>query len=280
MGPQISGFKADTDILVATPGRLADHIRRRNVRLDKIEHLVLDEADHMLDLGFLPQIKEILEELPEKRQTMMFSATMPPPIESLSRLFMKDPVRVDLRPKGHTAEGIEHRLYLVKDEDDRKHCLFQLLREEAGTTLVFARRKIHTEWLARQLELGGFEVERIHSDRSQGQRVSALKGFREGDHRILVATDVAARGIDVPSIEHVINYGFPDTVEDYIHRSGRTARGAALGIVSSIATWQEKEAVRDIEVAIGQDLPRCRVEGVEPYVEMKPRKQVRRRRLL
>lgn len=280
MSPQIQGLRRNPDIIVATPGRLADHLRRRNVKLDQIEHLVLDEADHMLDLGFLPQIKEILEQVREKRQTMMFSATMPPPIERLTQQFMDDPARSDFRPEGHAASGIEHRLYLVKDEDDRRNCLFRLLREEPGSTLVFVRRKLHTEWLARQLELAGFPVARIHSDRSQGQRVSALRGFREGEHEVLVATDVAARGIDVPGIRHVINYGLPEAVEDYVHRAGRTARGSAVGIVSSIGTWQDKETVREIEHALGQKLKRSAVEGVEPYRELKPRRTVRRRRLL
>ena len=280
MGPQIDALKKQPDIIVATPGRIADHLRRRNVRFDKIEELVLDEADHMLDLGFLPQIQEILEHMPAKRQTMMFSATMPPPIERLTRRFMNDPVLIDLRPEGRIAEGIEHRLYLVAEED--KHaCLLELIKEVSGTTLVFTRRKIRTEWLTRLLEEGGFGTERIHSDRSQGQRVEALRGFRQGDHQVLVATDVAARGIDIPSIQHVVNFGAPETVEDYVHRAGRTARGSAQGIVSTIATWQDKEMLSRIESAVGKKIPRCEVPGVEPWVELKPRrKTVRRRRLL
>ncbi|MCP3963044.1 MAG: DEAD/DEAH box helicase [bacterium] len=280
MGPQIDGFRRDADILVATPGRLADHIRRGNVRMDLIEELVLDEADHMLDLGFLPQIKEILEQVPTERRTLMFSATMPPPIERLAQIFMNDPVRCDIRPKGQIATGIEHRLYLVKDEDLRKDCLFALLREVEGSTLIFVRRKLYTEWLARQLELADFHVARIHSDRSQAQRVEALRTFREGKVRILAATDVAARGIDVPRIQHVVNFGLPEQVEDYVQRSGRTARGSAAGIVSTIGTWQDKMMVREIELDLGIKLPRCTVEGVEPYVELPKRKQVRRRRLL
>ncbi|MCP4664223.1 MAG: ATP-dependent helicase, partial [bacterium] len=159
-------------------------------------------------------------------------------------------------------------------------CLFALLKEIPGSTLIFTRRKLHTEWLARQLEMAGLPVERIHSNRSQGQRVQALRGFREGEHRVLVATDVAARGLDIPAIRHVINYEMPEAAEDYVHRAGRTARGAAAGIVSSIGTWQDKEAVREIESTLGEKLPRCTVTGVEPYSELKPRKQVRRRRLL
>ena len=279
MGPQIDGFRRDADILVATPGRLADHLRRGNVKLDKLEELVLDEADHMLDLGFLPQIKEILEQVPEDRRTLMFSATMPPPIERLAQHFMKNPVRCDIRPEGQLATGIEHRLYLVNDED-RKDCLLALLGEVEGSTLIFIRRKLYTEWLARQLELGGFPVARIHSDRSQAQRVQALRAFREGKVRILVATDVAARGIDVPLIQHVINYGLPEQVGDYVHRAGRTARGSAAGIVSTIGTWQDKLMVRDIELDLGITMPRCVAEGVEPYKELPKRKTVRRRRLL
>ena len=279
MGPQIAGFRRQADIIVATPGRLADHLRRGNVNLEQLEELVLDEADHMLDLGFLPQIREILEQAPVTRRTMMFSATMPAPIARLAKLFMRDPVRVDLRPEEQVASGIEHRLYLVREED-MKACVIALLREVPGSTLIFTRRKLYTEWLARQLELAGFEAARIHSDRSQAQRVRALKGFREGRHRILAATDVAARGLDIPRIQHVINYSLPETVEDYVHRAGRTARGSAVGIVSTIGTWQDKTMVRDIELTLGIEMPRCTVEGVEPYVELPKRKTVRRRRLL
>ena len=280
MGPQIDRLRAKPDIVVATPGRLADHLRRRNVDLNLVEELVIDEADHMLDLGFLPQIKEILEQVPTKRRSMMFSATMLPAIERLAQQFMNDPLMIDIRPVNQVAEGIEHRLYLVHDAD-LKTCLLGLLDEVQGSTLIFARRKLHTEWLARQLQQAGCPADRIHSDRTQAQRVRALRGFREGKFRILVATDVAARGIDVPRIQHVINYGLPESVEDYVHRAGRTARGNSVGVVSSIGTWQDKATVREIEAAIGVEMPRCSVEGVEAYTEMRPRrKTVRRRRLL
>lgn len=279
MGPQIQGLRRNPDILVATPGRLADHLRRRNVSLGKLEELVIDEADHMLDLGFLPQIQEILEQAPTERRTMMFSATMPPPIERLAKRFMRDPLNVDIRPANQVAEGIEHRLYMVQ-EDDMKDCVRALLDEIEGSTLIFVRRKLYTEWLARQLELAGLPVERIHSDRSQAQRVRALRAFREGKKRILVATDVAARGIDIPRIQHVINYGPPEMAEDYVHRAGRTARGNAVGVVSTLASWRDKVMIRDIERVVGQKLPRCTAEGVDPWVELKQRKTVRRRRLL
>ena len=266
MRPQITALRETPDIVVATPGRLLDHVERRNVKLDDIEILVLDEADHMLDLGFLPQMKDILRRLPRNRQTMMFSATMPDSIEMIARDFMRDPKRVDITPKGGAAEGITHRLYVVKLEDKRK-ALLELLHEELGSTLVFARRKIDADWLYHILERQGHPVSRIHSDLSQGRRVEALRGFREGEHRILVATDIAGRGIDIPGIQHVINFDVPETVDDYVHRAGRTARGAAQGIVSTIATWQDIPMIRQIEAILGEKIARCSVAGVEAWEE-------------
>lgn len=278
IGPQMQDLRKKPDIVVATPGRLVDHLGRGTVRLDEIQALVLDEADHMLDLGFLPQIQNILQELPDERHTMMFSATMPPPIERLAQRFMDEPEQVDFRPKGRMAKGIEHRLYLV-EETNRIPCLHALLDEQAGSTLIFTRRKIEAESLVRQLQTTGTRAVRLHSDRSQGQRVQALRAFREGQTRILVATDVAARGLDIPLIAHVINFGFPEEVEDYVHRAGRTARGSAKGVVSSIGTWRDKVTIREIERAIGMSLPRANARGVEPYVELKRRKVIRRRLL-
>jgi ATP-dependent RNA helicase RhlE len=276
--PQTDALKAKPDIVVATPGRLLDHVRQRHVALDAIEALVLDEADHMLDLGFLPQMREILRRLPRERQTMMFSATMPDSIEMIARDFMRDPVRIDITPEGGAAEGITHRLYLVKP-DDKRNALLALLDEELGSTLVFVRRKIDAEWLYHILKQKGHPVTRMHADRSQGKRVQALEGFREGQHRILVATDIAGRGIDVPGITHVINFDIPENVEDYVHRGGRTARGAALGIESTIATWQEIPMVRQIEAILGEKIPRCTVAGIEPWVESEKTATKRRSRV-
>jgi len=280
IGPQFDALKKRPDLVVATPGRLLDHVERRTVDLRGVEDLVLDEADHMLDLGFLPQIRKVLRALPKKRRTMMFSATMPPQVEGLVSQFMNDPLRVDLRPDGRAAEGIEHRVYLVEDKD-KKACLIALLKGDEGSTLVFLRRKIDAEWACRQLEVEGHPVERIHSDRSQSQRTAALEGFREGEHRVLVATDVAARGIDIPRIEHIINFNPPETVEDYIHRAGRTARGRLQGRVSTIATWRDRAMIGRIEEALNKKLARCEAEGVEPYIETaKPARSRIRRRLL
>ena len=270
MGPQVRSLNQKPDIVVATPGRLLDHMERGTAKVGRIHHLVLDEADHMLDMGFMPQVLRILRELPAERQTMMFSATMPPPIERLAQQFMISPVRIDILPEGGAASGISHRLYMV-DPDDKKACLLALLGQELGSTLVFIRRKVDAEWLSGVLEREGHPVERIHSDLSQGERTQALQGFREGEHRILVATDIAARGIDVPRVRHIINFEMPETVEDYIHRAGRTARGTATGIVSTLASWIDKMRIKEIESTLGEELPRCTVPGVEPYVEMKPR---------
>lgn len=277
MKPQLDELRAGPDIIVATPGRLMDHVKRRTASIDKIEMLVLDEADHMLDLGFLPQIREILRRLPRERQTLMFSATMPDSIEMIARDFMNQPVRIDITPVG-AAEGITHRLYVVK-EADKRNALLALLHQELGSTLVFTRRKVDAEWLFHILERQGHPVARIHSDQAQGKRVSALKTFREGQHRILVATDIAGRGIDIPGIEQVINFDIPENVDDYIHRAGRTARGNALGIVSTIATWQDLPMVRKIEETLGEKIPRCAVAGVEPWEESEKKPTRERRRV-
>lgn len=190
MNKQFKALKEHPDIIVATPGRLLDHLNRRTITLASIEELVVDEADHMLDLGFLPQVRKIIRLLPPQRHTMMFSATMPPAVEELARTMLRDPVRIDIRPQGQAAVGINHRLYIVRPEDKRP-CLLSLLNQELGSTLVFARRRIDAEWLFHILQRQGHPVARIHSDRSQSRRVQALENFREGSHRILVATDIA-----------------------------------------------------------------------------------------
>ncbi len=278
MGPQISALKKKPDIVVATPGRLFDHMNRKNVRLNEVSELVLDEADHMLDLGFLPQVNKILKTVPKNRHTMMFSATMPQAIERLAQQFLTDPQHIDILPSGRAAEGITHRLYLV-EQPHMKRCLISLINQELGSTLVFTRTKRDADWLERQLDKQGHPVAKIHSDRTQRERTDALGGFREGQHRILVATDIAARGIDVRGIEHIINFGPPGTVEEYIHRAGRTARLDALGLVSLIATWMDANIIEQIEKAIEAELPRCTAPGVEPYIEhVAPKKNSGKRR--
>lgn len=277
MNPQIRDLEDGPDIVVATPGRLVDHMERRTITLKQVRELVLDEADHMLDMGFLPQIMRILEALPPKRRTMMFSATMPPPIERLAQRYLVDPTRIDILPEGRAATGITHRVYLVKSEHKRE-CLLGLVHLELGSTLIFTRTKLDADWLCGVLEREKHPVTKIHSNRSQSERTQALKGFREGEHRILVATGIASRGLDIPAIEHIINFEIPDTVEEYIHRAGRTARAGAVGIVSTIATWQDKPMIKEVEAALGKEIPRCTVPGVPPYVELKVKPFGRRRR--
>ena len=276
--PQLAELKSKPDIVVATPGRLLDHVERGTLSLADVREFVLDEADHMLDLGFLPQLRQIVRLLPKERHTMMFSATMPPAIEELARGLLDDPLRVDILPEGRAAEGISHRLYEVRPEDKRP-CLMALLHQELGSTLVFTRRKDDAEWLYHVLEREGHPVARIHSNRTQKGRVEALDEFREGSHRILVATDIAGRGIDIPGITHVINFDIPESVEDYIHRAGRTARAELEGIVSSIVTWQDLMMVKQVEKALGMPIPRCTVPGINPLPENtnKPKSKVRRR---
>jgi ATP-dependent RNA helicase RhlE len=276
MEPQFKALKQTPDVIVATPGRLLDHMSRGSVRLDGVSEFVLDEADHMLDLGFMPQVRQIVRRVPKQRRTMMFSATMPDPIERLARELMNDPVRIDILPAGKTAAGISHRLYLVSMED-RRECLMALLHQELGSTLVFVKTKVDAEWIFAVLSKEGHPVARIHSDRSQGGRTQALDRFRKGSHRILVATDIAGRGIDVPGITHIINYELPETVEDYIHRAGRTARGDREGLVSSIATFMDLKMVERIEAGLGSPIPRCSVPGVRAFVEAPKRPRSRTR---
>lgn len=268
MGGQVKDLQNHPDIIVATPGRLYDMVDRRHVDLRLVQELVLDEADHMLDMGFLPQITKILKILPRNRHTMMFSATMPDSIARLAKAFLHEPITIDILPEGRAAHGITHQLYLV-NHIDKDSCLLALLKRSEEITLIFSRMKMDADWLGRYLTRHNVDVETLHSDRSQQERIKALENFRTGKKRVLIATDIASRGIDIPGIGHVINFDIPENVEDYIHRAGRTARGSAEGTVSTVATRQDMPRVKEIEAAIGQTLPRCTVEGVEPYVEFK-----------
>ena len=277
-GPQEAKLKRGAQIIIATPGRLLDHLDRGTFDPSSVRYLVLDEADHMLDLGFLPQVRQVVKRLPSHRQTMMFSATMSGEIKVLAHTLLKEPELVDLRPEGHTAAGIDHRLYLVYPQDKRE-CLLKVLDGEEGSTIVFTRRKVDAEWLYHILKQKGMDVARIHSDRSQSGRVDALDSFRSGSHRILVATDIAGRGIDIPIIDHVVNFDPPDTVEDYVHRSGRTARGDKGGSVSTIATWQDFRLIQDVERTIGEEMERCTVPGIREWKEISTSSRKTRRRL-
>lgn len=239
MGAQFKALKARPRIVVATPGRLMDHVRRQSIQLAKMNILVLDEADRMLDMGFAPDLNEILRHLPKARQTLMFSATVPPNIQKLGAKFLTNPQRIDAGGNSKPPAKLK-QVTVETSEAGKINVLMDQLRERDGAVLIFARTKRRTDKLAKQLIASGFQVNRIHGDRTQAQRMSAIDGFRRGTFRVLVATDIAARGIDVPHIAHVINYDLPQCPEDYIHRIGRTARAGAEGQALSLLAPHER----------------------------------------
>ena len=256
MGPQEHAFRCGVDVMVGTPGRLLDHFRFPYAGLAGLQYLVLDEADRMLDMGFLPDIRRILRHLPRRRQTLFFSATMPPPIAQLSREMLTNPSTINLERRSAPAVGITHAVYPVP-----QHLKAALLRtlldgQEIHDALVFTRTKHRANKLAKYLGEQGVDVDRIHGNRSQAQRTEALRGFKSGKYRVLVATDIAARGIDVTALGHVVNFDVPVVPDDYIHRVGRTARAEATGSAFTLVSPEEEESLRAIERAIGNRLPR------------------------
>jgi ATP-dependent RNA helicase RhlE len=256
MGPQEHAFRSGVDVIVGTPGRLLDHFRSPYAKLGGLQYLVLDEADRMLDMGFLPDIRRILRHLPTRRQTLFFSATMPPPIVQLSREMLKTPSMINLERRSAPAVGITHAVYPVP-QHLKASLLLKLLRgEEMHDALVFTRTKHRANKLAKYLGEQGIKVDRIHGNRSQAQRTEALRGFKNGKYRVLVATDIAARGIDVTALGHVVNFDVPVVPDDYIHRVGRTARAEATGSAFTLASPEEEGSLRDIEKVISSRLPR------------------------
>lgn len=233
-------------IIIATPGRLMDHLERRTVNLSKVEVFVLDEADRMLDMGFIPDIKKIMKTIPEKRQTMLFSATMPKEIEAIADALMNDPTRIEVDQSGVTPVEVSHEMFFIKNQD-KKRLLAVQLKQYTGPVLVFTRTKRMASKLTTKVNEMGFNVAEIHSNRSLGQRRNALDGFKQGRYRVLIATDIAARGIDVSGIELVVNYDMPATTEDYVHRIGRTGRAGKTGHAISYATNEQKGYVRSLE---------------------------------
>ena len=263
MGPQESAFRRGVDIIVATPGRLLDHFRQPYAKLDKLEVLVLDEADRMLDMGFLPDIRRILGKLPKQRQTLLFSATMPAPIAALAREFLRNPVPINQERQAAPATGITHSVYAVS-QDLKGGLLTALLqREDMRSVLVFTRTKHRANRLADQLARRGISTDRIHGNRSQAQRTHALEGFKRGKYRVLVATDIAARGIDIDELSHVVNFDVPNVADDYIHRAGRTARAGAVGEAITFVAPDEMGDLKAIERAVGNPLPRLKLEGFD-----------------
>jgi ATP-dependent RNA helicase RhlE len=274
MGPQEHAFRSGTDILVATPGRLLDHMKASYAKLDHIEFLVLDEADRMLDMGFLPDIRKILKALPTKRQTLFFSATMPKPIATLAGEMLKHPATINLERTSVPATGITQALYPVPQELKSALFLELLKRGDMNEALVFTRTKHRANRLAEYLGRHGIKSERIHGNRSQGQRTEALAGFKSGKYRVLVATDIAARGIDVEALGHVVNFDVPPAPDDYIHRVGRTGRAEATGEAFTFFSPQEEAEVKGIERAIGRKLPRVILDGFDYSAKTEQRFEV------
>jgi ATP-dependent RNA helicase RhlE len=251
INPQITRLARGTDILVATPGRLIDLIDRRAVVLGSTRFLVLDEADQMLDIGFIHALRRIAPLLPRERQTMMFSATMPKPMAELARAYLTNPVRVEVSPPGQPAEKVSQSVHFVAREDKPGLLVRLLDAHRNDRALVFARTKHGAEKLMRHLEREGFAASSIHGNKSQGQRDRALDAFREGSVRVLVATDIAARGLDIPDVGHVYNYDLPNVAESYVHRIGRTARAGRDGRAIAFCSDEETGELRAIEKLLG-----------------------------
>jgi Superfamily II DNA and RNA helicases len=259
MGPQEHAFRSGVDVLVATPGRLLDHLNHSYAKLDSVEYLVLDEADRMLDMGFLPDIRRILKYVPAKRQTLFFSATIPAPIAALAAQMLKNAVTINLDRTSAPAVGITQAVYPVPQELKAALFLSLLKRGDLKQALVFTRTKHRANRLAENLVKNGINAERIHGNRSQLQRTAALAGFKSGKYPVLVATDIAARGIDVEALGHVVNFDVPLAPDDYIHRVGRTGRAEATGEAFTFVAPDEEGDLRNIERAIGRRLPRVTV---------------------
>jgi ATP-dependent RNA helicase RhlE len=274
MGPQEHAFRSGVDVIIATPGRLLDHFKQPYAKLGGLEVLVLDEADRMLDMGFLPDIKRVLKHLPTKRQTLFFSATLPAPIVSLTRELLHNPATINLERKSAPAIGIRQAVYAVREE--LKPALFvELMRRgDIGNVIVFTRTKHRANRLADYLTTEGVPNAKIHGNRSQAQRTEALEGFKSGRYRCLVATDIVARGIDVEQLEHVVNFDVPHVPEDYIHRVGRTARADATGDAFTFVSPEEETDLAAIERAISKRLPRVIVSGFDYATKPKQRFEV------
>ena len=268
---QLLALSRNPRVIIATPGRLIDLMEQRKVRLHEVSILVLDEADRMFDMGFTPQIEEILKSVPKSRQTMIFSATIPPVIVNMASSHMKIPVSVEVAPSGTAAERVTHELFIVQREMKRE-LLKKLLAQFRGSVLLFCRTKIGASKIFRAVRDFGHSVSEIHSDRSLAQRRQALEGFKSGRYRVLVATDIAARGIDVKGIEVVINYDLPDNADNYVHRIGRTGRAGCPGHAISFATPDQKSDVVSIEKLLKIALPVSRHPEIPPIEFEKPQK--------
>jgi ATP-dependent RNA helicase RhlE len=260
-GRQMDELRAGADIVVATPGRLLDHLERGTLRLDKVQFLVLDEADRMLDMGFLPDVRRIVEKCPRQRHTSLFSATIPPQIETLIQWAMKEPETIEIGARRTPAETVKHVIYPVSDQQKSDLVLELLKRVNFNSVLIFCRTKHGADRVAGLLKKNNHAVAVLHSNRTQKEREQALAGFRSGKYEVLVATDIAARGLDIADVSHVINYDVPQHPEDYIHRIGRTGRAEASGDAFTIMVAEDAGHVFAIERFISQKIPRVKLEG-------------------
>ena len=277
MGRQITSLRNRPNIIIGTPGRIIDHLNRLTLTLTNVDILVLDEADRMLDMGFAPQLKKILHAVSVKRQTLLFSATMPNEIISIARTFMKLPLQIEIAPPGTSAHNVTHEVFMVGRA--HKGVLLQtILKEYRGSVLVFTHTKYIAKRVASEVRHAGHSAVEMHSNRSQNQRREALSGFRSGKYRVLVATDIAARGIDVQGIELVVNYDLPEQAENYVHRIGRTGRAGEVGHAISFATLDQHGDLRAIERLIKKTLPIAKLpSSLPPPVYEQPEKRVSRR---
>jgi len=260
--PQVKALREGAEILIVCPGRFLDLYNQGLAKLSKVEVLVLDEADRMFDMGFLPDVKRIIKALPVERQTMLFSATFPSEVELLAGSSLKNPQKIAMgisRP----AHTVTHALYPVPPHLKSQLLLALLKKTDTNSVLIFARTKYRAQKVAQQIERAGHKVTSLHGDRSQGQRTSALKGFKDGTHQIMVATDIAARGLDVESISHVINYDMPDTADAYIHRIGRTGRAQRTGDAFTLVTGEDNDMIRILERIMGGPIRRETIEGFD-----------------
>jgi ATP-dependent RNA helicase RhlE len=262
-GKQNDELKSGTDTVVATPGRLLDHLEQGTLRLDKVQFLVLDEADRMLDMGFLPDVRHIVEKCPRARHTSLFSATVPPQIETLIQWAMHSPETIEIGARRTPAETVKHVIYPVSDTQKTDLLLELLKRVNYNSVLVFCRTKHGADRVAGLLKRANHAVAVLHSNRTQREREQALQGFREGKYEVLVATDIAARGLDIADVSHVINYDVPQHPEDYIHRIGRTGRAEASGDAFTIMVAEDAPHVYSIERFISQKIPRVKLEDFE-----------------
>jgi ATP-dependent RNA helicase RhlE len=263
MDPQTRALRRGVDIVIATPGRLLDHMDRKNADFRGLQVLVLDEADRMFEMGFLPDVRRIVGALPRHRQTLLFSATMEREMEDLARQVCRDPFRISVSKLHRPPKSIKQTVYPVAEHLKTRLLIRMLERGDVTSALVFVRTKRRADRVAKQVGAAGFDVERIHGNRSQNQRQQALAGFKSGHHQVLVATDLAARGIDVEGISHVVNYDVPHVAIDYLHRVGRTARMEAVGEAMTLVTPDDRDKLRGIERALGKSIERVEVEGFD-----------------